>query len=267
MLNILIPVTKGFEKYHKTLEVLADAYDIKVFLGLESQIYQSALAQYGNVSNFDLFEFDDGTDKEEMLNALQDYLTSGQILILRKPISEKEFEKIIKSDRDVVTAKVARSGFKSFMFRLWQNITKLLLGVKMYAGDTSVIYFNSDISDVVLNSSNLSYSSRVNRWKGIRQSVVTCEAENDIKQIDRQMTAKNTIIASILVSIGAVVTTLVSIFVPMTVLIAMLLVALDGICVAVAFILVVMLIFTNMTGKKQQRKAIILNDNIEDGEE
>lgn len=259
MLNIVVPITNKFDKYREMLSFMAKTTNTNVFLGVTSEFYATAIAEYGEFENFDFYEFDNGTNKESIINTLQDYLMEGAIMVLRKPLNKKEFEKIVNSDRDVVTAKVVRSKFKAWLHSTWQKISKLILGVREYAGEPSIVYFNEDLADVVVNSNNLSYSSRVNRWKGIKQAVITIDSETDQRKNDVPMLLKYTLIAALLVAVAVTVTTLVAVLVPVSIVVVLLLVCLDAICVAVAFILVVMAIFTNMTGRKQQAKSIILN--------
>lgn len=266
MLNIVIPITKNLDKYRNLLEGVAGSFDIKVLLGVKHDLYQAVVNEFGQVENFDLFEFDNGADKEEIINAMQDYLVDGSIMILRKPISVKEFDKIIKSDRDIVTSKKVRTKFQTFLLNFWQKITKMILGVKMYAGDYSMVLFSQDIADVVMRTGNLSYSSRVNRWKGIKQGVITTEERADKQEIDHKLNVRNILLAVILIAIGAIVTTVVSIFVDMTIIIGLFLFCLDAICLCVAGILIVIVIFTNLTGKKHYNKALIMNKNVKSEE-
>ena len=260
MLNIVVPITEKFDKYREMFEFLTEIEDeTRVMIGTTPEFYPIAMAEYGQFEHFEFYEFDNGTNKETIINTLQDYLVNGEIMVLRKPLKKKEFEKIVATDRDVVTAKVVRGKFKNWMHNVWVKLTKLLLGVRMYAGDPSIVYFNSDLADVVLNSNNLSYSSRVNRWKGVKQAVLSIDAPSDEKKTDVAILLRYCLPALFLVLVGVVVSTVVGIFVPVSILMVLLLICLDAICAAVAFILVIMGIFTNMTGRKYQAKSIILN--------
>ena len=100
----------------------------------------------------------------------------------------------------------------SFIFRLWQTILKFLLGVRQYNGDTSVIYVGEEISMVMANTGNFSFSTRVNRWRGIEQGTVSVQGENIKPEIDLKSTIIYSIIVFISIAIGVVVTTCVSIF-------------------------------------------------------
>lgn len=259
MINVLIPVTDRIEKYKEILEALMDSSDVTVYLMAGEKLYPTIEAEFSHVENFELFGFEQDATKEEMINAVQNYIGTGSLMVLRKPVTVKEFNKMISSDKDVVSCKVVRGKFKTFIFRLWQKITKLVLGVKMYSGDADVVYFNNDLADVALRTTNLSYSTRVNRWKGATQAVATVESKGDEKKIDKKMTLRNSLISAAVVAIGIAVTVVVSIFVPASILSVLLLICLNGVCVGVAALLIVMAVFTNMTGSRKVGYSMILN--------
>ncbi|MBQ8908952.1 MAG: hypothetical protein IJY90_01485 [Clostridia bacterium] len=262
MLNIVIPLNVSIDKYRHLLDAVAGSNEINVLLGVKHEQYAAVLNEYGHLENFNFFEFDNPTSQEQMINSMQEYIVEGPILILRKPVTLKEYNKFVNSDRDIVTSKKVRSKFKSFVFNLWQKLTKLIFGVKMYAGDYSTIFFNSDIANVVLSTGNLSYSSRVNRWKGIRQGVVTTEAKEEKHKMDKTSALKYILAVVGLITVGVAVTTVVSLFVDMTIMIGLFLFGLVGICVAVSLILIAMLIFNTLVGKKQYGQAIVMDKRV-----
>ena len=175
MVNIIIPINKDVEKYRELLNDLSMSYDVKVFVGVTLSQAPMVENEYAEVEHFDICVFEDKTNKEEIINYFQDHLEKGKIVILRRALQTKELNKMISLDRDVVTCKKERGKFAGFMFALWQKVLSLILSVRLYPGDTSAICFGEDIADVVRATGNLSYSSRANRWKGLRQSVVTCQ--------------------------------------------------------------------------------------------
>lgn len=258
MINVLIPITDRIEKYQEIIKALEDSENITVYLMAGEKLYPRLVEEYSQFENFEMFCFENGATKEEMINSVQNYIGKGSLMVLRKPVTVKEFNKMVSSEKDVVTGKVVKNKFKTFIFRLWQKLTKLVIGVKMYSGDPSVVYFNEDLADVALRTSNLSYSTRVNRWKGASQAVATIEAPSEKKQIDKKTTIRNSIIASLIVVIGVAATVLVALYAPITITSVLLLICLNGVCVGVAALLVIMAIFTNMTGSKNVKYAMIL---------
>ncbi|MBP3345368.1 MAG: hypothetical protein J6K97_04110 [Clostridia bacterium] len=266
MINVVIPITKNYKNYHKILEALSGSFDIKVLLGVTGDDYSAAINEFQENENFQIFKFDKSADKEEMINALQEYIIDGSIMVLRKPVKAEEFDKMIGLERDVVTCKKVRNKFSAFMFKMWQRFTKLVLGVKMYAGDTSAIYFNDDISDVVVRSGNLSYSSRVNRWKGIKQAVLTVEGEAEKASVDKKANFTYILTTVLLIAAAVVITTCVCVFAKVTILLGLVLFCIDAIAVAISVILMTMLAFNNITGKRNVRKAIILDQKVKEDE-
>ncbi len=248
MLNIVIPIVGNAKRYRKILSKFANVEDVSVFVGVvSSQIRELDMIESDNIYKI---EFQDGSGREEIINSLQKYLSLGSILILRKPISDNEINSFLNSNKDVVTCRKNTSAFKNFFIDLWQKILKLCLGVKLYEGDTSAIYFAEDISTVILGSSNLSYNSRVDRWRGIEQETVIVDGDNVKTEVDKKLNIKNIIISLVALLVGVIVTTVVSIFAPVNLIIGLLLFCLDVICVMIVLILLVMTLFNNTVGKK-----------------
>lgn len=249
MLNVVIPIVYGGKRYRKMLNSLSNSQNINVYVGVCS----SQLKELGFIEgeNIYIIEYQDGSNREEIINALQKYISEGSIIILRKPIKESEFNKFVNMDKDVVTCRKESAGVKAFFDNLWQKILKLCLGVRLYEGDTSVIYFAEDISSVILGSNNLSYNSRVDRWKGIEQGTVVVEGEKVKTDVDTKLNLRNIIISIVSIIIGVAVTTTVCLFANVNIVVGLLLFCLDVICVFVAGILMIMTAFNNTVGKKK----------------
>ena len=248
MLNVVVPIVSNAKRFRKILAKLANVEDVNLFIGVvSSQIRELDMIEGDNVYKL---EYKDGSNREEIINSLQKYLNVGSILILRKPISEQELNGFLNSDKDVVSCRKNTSTFKNFFVDLWQKILKLCLGVKLYDGDTSAIYFAEDISTVILGSSNLSYNSRVDRWKGIEQGTIIVDGDAVKTDVDKKLNIRNVIISLVALLVGATVTTVVSIFATVIIIVGLLLFCLDVICVMIVLILLVMTIFNCMVGKK-----------------
>ena len=259
MLNVVVPIVNNAKKYRKILNSLANTEDINVYVGVVSS--EIANINYLKCENIEIIEFQNGSEREEIINSLQKYLGYGAILIMRKPITENEFNSFVKTNKDVVVCKNKLGSVKNFFYTLWQNILKLVLGVRLYDGDTSVIYFAEDIATVILGSSNLSYNSRVDRWRGIEQGSVFVEGEKVDTPKDIKSNIRNMVISLIAILIGATVTTVVSIFASVNVIIGLLLFCLDAICLIIVLILLIMTIFNNTVGKKSFGYAAETEDN------
>lgn len=258
MLNVVVPIVNNSKRYVKLLTSLSNVNGVNVFVGYVTSQKNDLLSVEGN--NFNFIEFKDGSHREEIINSLQKYLGDGAILILRKPITVNEFNSFANTKRDIVTCRRTLTKIQSFFMGLWQKILKLCLGVKLYDGDTSAIYFGDDISSVVLNSSNLSYNSRVNRWKGVDQDTIVVEGDKVKADKDTKTNINSMIISFIALLIGVVVTTIVSIYATVNIIVGLLLFCLDVICLSVILIFAIMTIFNNIVGKKQYGYAVEVMD-------
>lgn len=258
MLNVVVPIVNNSKRYVKLLTSLSNVNGVNVFVGYVTSQKNDLLSVEGN--NFNFIEFKDGSHREEIINSLQKYLGEGAILILRKSITVNEFNSFANTKRDIVTCRRTLTKIQSFFMGLWQKILKLCLGVKLYDGDTSAIYFGDDISSVVLNSSNLSYNSRVNRWKGVDQDTIVVEGDKVKADKDTKTNINSMIISFIALLIGVVVTTIVSIYATVNIIVGLLLFCLDVICLSVILIFAIMTIFNNIVGKKQYGYAVEVMD-------
>lgn len=261
MVNVIIPITNNAKRYKKILSSLSRANNVVVLVGVVSN--QINELNFLDSENIYIIEFQDGSKMEEIINGLQKYISVGSIMIMRKPISENEFNSFVNNNKDVVTCRRNLSSFKAILFNFWQKILKTFLGVRLYEGDASVIYFAEDIASVILSSSNLSYNSRVDRWRGIEQGTVVVEGESVKTETDKKANIRNLIISLIAIAVAVSVTTVVSIFARVNLIVGLLLFCLDFIALAIVLILLVITIFNNIVGKKQFGYALEISQNEE----
>lgn len=262
MLNVLIPIINNAKKYQKILESLGNLNNVNIYIGIVS-----SQKQYLNIlegTNMYFVEFEDGSHREEIINSLQKYIGDGAILIMRKPITVNEFNAFVNTKKDIMTCRKNLSSIKLFFMNIWQKILKLCLGVKLYDGDTSVIYFGEDISSVILNSSNLSYNSRVDRWKGVEQGTVLVEGDAVKTEIDKKANLNSLLFSLVALLIGVVVTTVVCLFSNVNAIIGLLLFCLDTICLSIIAFLIVVTVFNNSVGKKQYGYAVEIENSNEE---
>lgn len=261
MVNVVVPITNNAKRYKKILSSLSRANNVVVLVGVVSN--QINELNFLDSENIYIIEFQDSSKMEEIINGLQKYISVGSIMIMRKPISENEFNSFVNNNKDVVTCRRNLSSFKAILFNFWQKILKTFLGVRLYEGDASVIYFAEDIASVILSSSNLSYNSRVDRWRGIEQGTVVVEGESVKTETDKKANIRNLIISLIAIAVAVSVTTVVSIFARVNLIVGLLLFCLDFIALAIVLILLVITIFNNMVGKKLFGYALEISQNEE----
>lgn len=257
MINILIPITQNAKGYKKIIADLSSNEEAEIFIGVISS--QKNALQYPNRDNIHVIEYDNSAKREEIINSMQKYIQVGELFIMRKPITYNEFKDFLKNDRDIVVCKTNLSPIKKFFFMIWQKILRLCLGVRLYDGDTSAIYFGEDLAAVLAQSNNLSYSSRVDRWRGVDQGSVIVEGEPVKTEVDKKENIKYLLFGLLALILGAAVTTVVAIFAKVNVIIGLFLFCLDAICLAVFLLLLVVIIFNTVVGKKKFSSAIELS--------
>ena len=254
MVNVIIPISKNGKNFEKILEKLCNISSVKVILGV-TEDEKGNLARFANEENLSFHVYQNGSNIEEIINSLQKYIEQGSVMIMRKPIKMEEFNRFISQRKDIVTCQRTMGKIKAFFFMLWQNILKLLLGVRLYAGDPTAIYFSEEISAVLAQSYNLSYSSRVDRWRGAEQAVVAVEGDMVKTAVDKKSNVKYIIGGAICLAVATVVTVFVCIFAQMSIIIGLLLACLDIIALAVALIMAVMIGFNANVGNKKFKDA------------
>lgn len=257
MINILIPITQNAKGYKKIIADLSSNEEAEIFIGVISS--QKNALQYPNRDNIHVIEYDNAAKREEIINSMQKYIQVGELFIIRKPITYNEFKDFLKNDRDIVVCKTNLSPIKKFFFMIWQKILRLCLGVRLYDGDTSAIYFGEDLAAVLAQSNNLSYSSRVDRWRGVDQGSVIVEGEPVKTEVDKKENIKYLLFGLLALILGAAVTTVVAIFARVNVIIGLFLFCLDAICLAVFLLLLVVIIFNTVVGKKKFSSALELS--------
>lgn len=257
MINILIPITQNAKGYKKIIADLSSNEEAEIFIGVISS--QKNALQYPNRDNIHVIEYDNSAKREEIINSMQKYIQVGELFIMRKPITYNEFKDFLKNDRDIVVCKTNLSPIKKFFFMIWQKILRLCLGVRLYDGDTSAIYFGEDLAAVLAQSNNLSYSSRVDRWRGVDQGSVIVEGEPVKTEVDKKENIKYLLFGLLALILGAAVTTVVAIFARVNVIIGLFLFCLDAICLAVFLLLLVVIIFNTVVGKKKFSSALELS--------
>lgn len=257
MINILIPITQNAKGYKKIIADLSSNEEAEIFIGVISS--QKNALQYPNRDNIHVIEYDNSAKREEIINSMQKYIQVGELFIMRKPITYNEFKDFLKNDMDIVVCKTNLSPIKKFFFMIWQKILRLCLGVRLYDGDTSAIYFGEDLAAVLAQSNNLSYSSRVDRWRGVDQGSVIVEGEPVKTEVDKKENIKYLLFGLLALILGAAVTTVVAIFARVNVIIGLFLFCLDAICLAVFLLLLVVIIFNTVVGKKKFSSALELS--------
>ena len=264
MINVIIPISSNAQRYYDIVNRLAQMESVSICIGICQSDYLSFIDNVGNIKKELVHVFQDGSDREEIINALQSEIDDGSVMVLRKPITMTEFSKFVSLRKDIVTCDRKLSKFKGFVFMICQKLLKLVLGVKLYDGDPSVIYMGEEIATVAKQSGNLSYSTRVNRWRGIEQGVVSTSPEVVKATTDVKSNAKLLIFAIVCIILAAGVTTIMCLFVKMSIIIGLLIACLDVVGFAISLIMIIMFIFNRATGRRYFSFALEIDkENLE----
>ena len=259
MINVLVPITKNDKRYKDILHKLAEREDLNLIVGVKNELR----GEFGFVENLHIY--DDSFDKESILNALFTKVEEGATIVMRKPITVQEFDRISSCDEHIATCKKERNAIKSFFYKLWQKILKLLLGVNLYAGDTSVVYFSEVLLPILIENGNLSFASRVDRWIGVDKTTVDVKVEPEKYSADSKAILRYCLIADACLLVACLVTTFVCVFAEIGIILGLLLFCIDAICFAILLICIVLIIFNCSVGKKNVETAVEIG-NIYDNE-
>ncbi len=260
MINVIIPITSVEKGYAEMIGELAFYDELNVLVG----IWESCQDKIVFDSNVKTIVFKDGTNKEQMINSLSMLVLAGKILILRRALGRKDLEKFLSSNESIVLgAKKKRNKVASFFVGIWHKFIKLIFGVGFFEGDTSAIMFDEDFSEVLLQAGNISYNSRVNRFRGVTEKTVEiAEGKADPYPIDKKQTAVYSSISAGLVAVAVLVTVLLCLFVNISFIIGLLIACVDIICVFMAGIFMMMLFFNRRVGKRFVGEGEIVASNV-----
>lgn len=263
MINVLVPITNYNKKYREILLQLSGDEDINLLVGISNKIRNEV--DYLDSSLVHIY--DDSFDKEAVLNSLFTKVEEGSILIMRQPITLNEFNSMVTNGENIVTCRKHRNVFTGFMFKIWQKILKTFLGVSLYSGDTSVVYFSEVLLPILIENGNLSFASRVDRWIGVDKTTENVKCEPEKYEPDKKSITKYCIFADVSLLFACLVTTLVCVLANVGIVLGLLLFCVDAICLAIILISVVLIIFNCSVGRKNVEMAIEIGNIYEDEEE
>lgn len=180
MNNIILPVVSDCEKAAEFIKSIKRK-DCTFYVGLTSEnSTKIKSSKYVKV-----FVYKNGSKKEEMINSLSHEIGDGPIIILRKLITKEELDKFISSQTEITVCETKKlNKVSAFFYKLWTKLVRALFGFVFFEGDISVVAISENLAPVAKNISNLSYATRINRWKGISQSKVATSSPAAKKEYD-----------------------------------------------------------------------------------
>ena len=176
MLNVIFPITEDTKENKKLLEVLKKKKGTRLIVGVKESLKKNfKLSESENVV-YRIYA--DESKKEEMINSLNAFTKKGKILFIRKPITEDELDGFLSSKSDItICSEKKRNAFSNFFYKLGKLMTGFLFGFTTYGGKNNAILFGEEPSDVLRMANNISFSTRVNRWKGYSVSSVQVDGD------------------------------------------------------------------------------------------
>ena len=182
MINVLVPIVDRLTEYEKMIEKIALDKDATIFVG--------ALEEFKDKLNFKeknviIKFFKNGSGKEEIINSLHSIdKESGKIILLRRPVSETEFDKLKTSKKDIAYLKKKRNKFSAWWHNLWKNLIKKIFAF-YYFEDISAISFNTTCFNLLSSLTNLSYVTRIDRFVGFEMEEIDTENKAPKREYDK----------------------------------------------------------------------------------
>ncbi len=258
MINIVIPVIDKPEEYTKAIASVFIKQDVNILVGVVESIEDKLQLPASVVVKV----YKNGSKKEEIINALKDYLQEGKVIVCRRPFTKKEFDLIANSDADITYfEKPIKNKFKDFCKRAMGKLIKTLFGVKFFDGDVSLIGFGEDMSEVLQNVSSLSYSSRVDRWRGVEHKKVLAEKAPVALESSNIKNVSLIIYSVLCLLVPIAVTVLVAIFTKVSFIIGMLLFCINVFGIVGLVLLVCSYVFIKNVGQRYFPNALESNKN------
>lgn len=247
MINVVVPIIDKPQEYSSILQALSLREDVRIIVGVREELEDKLSLPSSAVVKV----YKNQSKKEEIINSLKAYLSSGRVVICRRPFNKKEFDSIAQSDGQITYFQSKRkSGFKEFFKNLISNIVKFLFGVNFFDGDISLIGFDEDMGEVLGNVNSLSYATRVDRWRGVEHKKVEAEKEPIEIEGNKQSNIKMIIFSILSFVVPVVVTILVAIFTHVSFVIGMLLFCFCLLGVVGSLLTLCTLYFNNRVGKR-----------------
>ena len=174
MVNIIFPITEDDQKQKTLFDYLKKKKNIRLIVGVAEPLKKTYKLAESDSQIFKVYA--DSSKKEEIINSLIKFAKKDKTLIIRKAISAEEIDKFLASKTEITICKEKeRNGLCEFFYNLGRKMMKFLFGFMPYGGKNNAIMFGQELSDVLRSANNISYSTRVNRWKGYSISRVDIE--------------------------------------------------------------------------------------------
>ena len=162
MINLIIPITENLEEYVEFVKKHNDK-QTKIYVGLTEELHKS----WTNIPRVEVHVYKNEANREQILNALHKIpKKKGELFVVRRPLTDEEYENLVSSEYDVSTLKRKHNKFVSFFKNLARTIIRKIFAFS-YFDDISAVRYSEDMHELVESFPNLSMASRINRYVGL----------------------------------------------------------------------------------------------------
>lgn len=162
MINLIVPITENLEEYVEFVKKHNNK-QTKIYVGLTEELHKS----WKKIPGVEVRIYNNEANREQILNALHKIpKKKGELFVVRRPLTDEEYENLVSSAYDVSTLKRKHNKFVSFFKNLARNIIRKIFAFS-YFEDISAVRYSEDMHELVESFPNLSMASRINRYVGL----------------------------------------------------------------------------------------------------
>lgn len=162
MINLIVPITENLEEYVEFVKKHNNK-QTKIYVGLTEELHKS----WKKIPGVEVHIYNNEANREQILNALHKIpKKKGELFVVRRPLTDEEYENLVSSASDVSTLKRKHNKFVSFFKNLARNIIRKIFAFS-YFEDISAVRYSEDMHELVESFPNLSMASRINRYVGL----------------------------------------------------------------------------------------------------
>ena len=172
MINVLVPITEKVEEFATFVENHAKA-NTKFYVGVTEDLQE----KFPKIKGVEVHVFKSGTNREKILNSLHKIkLKRGRLVVVRRALTDKEFDAMCNSAADIVKFKTHHNKFVSFFKNLAKKIIKRIFAFN-YFDDISGIAYNENLFELMMDCPNISMATRVDRYVGVEFEEIEAEGQ------------------------------------------------------------------------------------------
>ena len=163
MINVLVPITERVEEFKEFVEKHKHDAGVRFYVGINEKLVE----KLGQLDGVEVHVYEDEANREEIINGLHTIkLKKGKLMLVRRPLSEKEFYDLKNSEADIATLKSHHNKFSAFCRRVMRSLLRAVFAFT-YFEDISAISYGENLFELMSNIPNLSMATRVNRYVGV----------------------------------------------------------------------------------------------------